>query len=733
MTGGGMKQVEFGDFFQRATGNEPFGYQRRLATEPRLPEMLIVPTGAGKTAAAAISWLWRRRFGGWDMARATPRRLVWCLPMRSLVEQTADAIQRMMENLGADVPVFRMLGGHIEEDWERRPEQEAVIVGTQDLLLSRALNRGYAMSRYRWPMHFALLNNDAMWVIDEIQLVGAGLPTTAQLEGLRRSLGVYGPTCTLWMSATAHPEWVQTVDHPHVDGVLGLDEADRRHPLLARRLEARKSVESVEEPSKAALARLVLERHRPGTRTLVVRNQVGRAVELYDALVRATRKGGPRVVLLHRRFRPGDRRANLRAALDVPDGEGSIVVATQVVEAGVDLTSATLVTDLAPWASLVQRLGRLNRYGEETQSTAIVLVPSSVTKWAAPYDADELIAAKDVVEKLDDAAPANLPPVVDSPQAFTHLRRRDLLMLFDTEPDLTGNDLDVSPFIREGEDRDAHVLWRTVMDGQPREGKPTHEELCPVPINQLREALKGRLGEHVWVWDHLEEMWRKAQASDVRPGATVIIAAEAGGYEPARGWSPKATDPVVDVGAESEGDDAMVREWSTWVGYWQALAEHLDQTGREMRELVDRLGLPEELHDELWRAAVWHDVGKAHDVFQNAVRTLDPPDPGPWAKTPGRARGYERECSRCGKPRPVPFRHEVASALAAMQAGESDLVAYLVMSHHGKVRLRLRSLPTDHDPSHGEGATRAVRGSGTGTPCPASGWRVKTSGHSSST
>jgi hypothetical protein len=40
-------------------------------------------------------------------------------------------------------------------DWDLHPEDPAIIIGTQDMLLSRALNRGYAMNRHRWPMHFA--------------------------------------------------------------------------------------------------------------------------------------------------------------------------------------------------------------------------------------------------------------------------------------------------------------------------------------------------------------------------------------------------------------------------------------------------------------------------------------------------------------------------------------------------------------------------------------------------
>ena len=46
------------------------------------------------------------------------------------------------------------------------------------------------------------------------------------------------------------------------------------------------------------------------------------------------------------------------------DRAGRIVVATQVVEAGVDISARTLVTELAPWSSLVQRFGRVARYEE---------------------------------------------------------------------------------------------------------------------------------------------------------------------------------------------------------------------------------------------------------------------------------------------------------------------------------------------------------------------------------
>jgi CRISPR-associated endonuclease/helicase Cas3 len=77
---------EFELFFEKATGHSPYPYQRKLAAEPIQSRLIHVPTGAGKTAAAIVAWLWRRK----ENPSGTPRRLVYCLPMRVLVEQTRD-------------------------------------------------------------------------------------------------------------------------------------------------------------------------------------------------------------------------------------------------------------------------------------------------------------------------------------------------------------------------------------------------------------------------------------------------------------------------------------------------------------------------------------------------------------------------------------------------------------------------------------------------------------------
>jgi CRISPR-associated endonuclease/helicase Cas3 len=187
--------MDFDAFFEKATDNRPFPYQRCLALNEPLYQLLDVPTGAGKTAAVILAWLWRRRFAEEAVRQATPRRLVYCLPMRTLVEQTEAAAQTWLRNLGqdTDVRVYVLMGGEEVEDWDISPERDAILIGTQDMLLSRALNRGYGMSRYRWPIHFGLLNNDCLWVLDEIQLMSSGLATSTQLQAFRDKLGAWGP------------------------------------------------------------------------------------------------------------------------------------------------------------------------------------------------------------------------------------------------------------------------------------------------------------------------------------------------------------------------------------------------------------------------------------------------------------------------------------------------------------------------------------------------------------
>ena len=743
--------MTFSDFFARAFGGHaaPFAYQQALAARS-WPDALIAPTGLGKTAAVVLAWLWKRA----TEPETSPRRLVYCLPMRTLADQTADNVTLWLSRLASlpgdwqiRVPDARrdvhvLMGGQDEPRWYEHPERPAILVGTQDMLISRALMRGYAMSRFRWPVDFALLHNDTQWVFDEVQLMSSGLATSTQLEGFRRRLGTELPARSLWVSATLHPEWLRTADAPAPPVVWRVPDdfaEDERSPIVRRLIDAPKRMERSpvrpETAKKAAIGSYVRElaeevrtHHQSGRLTLVILNTVARAQQVHAALIK---QGVPtdRLALIHSRFRSRDRMAQM-ARLPQPRATSDlIVVTTQAIEAGVDLSAATLITELAPTSSLVQRFGRVNRYGELNDSGGATI------RWidlagddalAAPYEPHEMAAGCARIADLSDARPAHLPS--PTPEDCTHrsvIRGKDLIDLYDTDPDLTGFDVDVSAFVRDAENADIRIFWREFdrSEGPLAQPPPLREELCPVPIGQARDWLKTvRDKQKLRPYRDDPQAQRNGGARNRAwvpldappwPGLTLMLHVTAGGYSPATGFDPAVTDTVVPVGRPK--DDRQVESLDADPDSEQPavpLTAHLNHVVAEAERLCRTLEVTTGREDII-RAARWHDVGKAHAAFQErlGVSASEPP----LAKAP---------CYDSGKGRPY-FRHELASALACLAHANwsraADLTAYLIAAHHGKVRMNLRSLPVERPASAQDrpGELRFARGVWEGDQLPA--------------
>ncbi len=183
MDGATIYRVVFGEDVQ------PDAWQLAL-TSDAWPRVLIAPTGSGKTAAVTLGWAAHRL----QSPDRTPRRLVWCLPMRTLVEQTARAVEEWFGKLAAEVDgegrlprpedVHVLMGGEDGVGWLEAPERPAVLVGAQ-------------------------------WVFDEVQLMGAGRSGDATWTEARRQGRSAGKTSrSVRISAILNPTWLATVDYP---------------------------------------------------------------------------------------------------------------------------------------------------------------------------------------------------------------------------------------------------------------------------------------------------------------------------------------------------------------------------------------------------------------------------------------------------------------------------------------------------------------------------------------
>jgi len=133
-----------------------------------------------------------------------------------------------------------------------------------------------------------------------------------------------------------------------------------------------------------------------GAPVLVVANTVSRAYEAYRSLLEEHGLPEGRVTLLHGRMLPGDKEAALSAVERLSQGEPGVLVATQLVEAGVDVNAFMVVTEAAPAASLVQRAGRACRRGkvlEGCASQGAEVVVAAEGYDAGPYEPGDVEAA----------------------------------------------------------------------------------------------------------------------------------------------------------------------------------------------------------------------------------------------------------------------------------------------------------------------------------------------------
>ncbi|MCG8648932.1 MAG: DEAD/DEAH box helicase [Pirellulales bacterium] len=743
--------ITFDEFFQRVSGGfPPHSWQRSLATSPSCTNRMVsVGTGMGKTLGGAATWAYHRLIQPHPQT-SWPRRLVWCLPMRVLVEQTAGELGRVAEvvrdQTGHKLDVHTLMGGVDAEPWHLFPEREAILVGTQDMLLSRALNRGYASPRGRWPMEFALLNQDVLWVLDEVQLQGVAAVTATQLQTFRQKDENNGksvaPSHTWWMSATLRDRWVDTMDsQPLVqaasqNGITvpaddkAADVYTACKPVTVVRIEGKPKL------AATSIAKLVWETHQnhspenQGRITLVVLNTVFEAVAVHRQLKKSASTGETELKLIHSRFR-GHERKQWR------DGEGvflsksacldstadRILVATQVVEAGVDISASCLVTELAPWPSLVQRFGRAARYGGRAE--VVVIDRGKKAKSALPYQEDCLDAALEAANEMDDVGLLHLDPfderlAADPPRdqklfdfRYIHqFQQSDLDELFDTSPDLTGDDIDVSRFLREGEDTNVHLVWfdrqslasNSAKTEPPAEFQPRRDDRCPVGIADAKEFLFGPKtrvkhfeacnGPWAYCFSFDDSRWLPMQrGQQLRPGQIVLVDSRIGGYQSEVGFTGELLPKKMAFPNPVRFDDSAANDVPSPQEFglvsdpisqskenYQFIHAHGSEVANKLIELASEYELTGPTTLTLKLAAELHDVGKAHPAFRCNIVTDDPP----WAERDDLAKapnwlhfhdhrygfpeqsGIERfESLGVGKRKGL--RHELASMLAVAQ------------------------------------------------------------------
>jgi CRISPR-associated endonuclease/helicase Cas3 len=431
----------FEAMFSRLTGHRPMEWQRRLYgefIEGHIPSALDLPTGLGKTSVMAI-WLI-----AWSQGARLPRRLVYVVDRRAVVDQATAEAEKLRCNVQAalgieKLPISTLRGQFVDNrEWLTDPAAPAIVVGTVDMVGSRLLFCGYGVSARMRPYHAGLLGADALLLLDEAHLV----PPLAHL------LRAVEADTSLWPKDSADRELLpsfaflplsatqrnsRTSEHAHPP--FRLEEADWRGDFVAKkRLEAKKRLRleplapKDQDQQLASAAWALAIKDGKFSRVAVFCDRRERqdggggpsAQGIADAiktLARADKKAGR----VKREFHPvellvGARRVHERDGVakrlrslgfigeKTPLEKPAFLVATSAGEVGVDIDADHLVSDLTAWERMVQRLGRVNRRGEGDAEVNVFWGEPTVKNADRPTEPEKrartAFASRAVIQKL---------------------------------------------------------------------------------------------------------------------------------------------------------------------------------------------------------------------------------------------------------------------------------------------------------------------------------------------
>jgi hypothetical protein len=131
-------------------------------------------------------------------AGAATRRFIYVLPQGSDLAPAVGEARDWLESLGlADEVGLHATNGVWAQssgpDWRVDMHRPAIVIGTSEALLSKALNRAFGVGPAGWPIDFALVTNGAHWIAAEPGQYPRAAATLGRISQLARELGTAEP------------------------------------------------------------------------------------------------------------------------------------------------------------------------------------------------------------------------------------------------------------------------------------------------------------------------------------------------------------------------------------------------------------------------------------------------------------------------------------------------------------------------------------------------------------
>lgn len=380
-------------FAAQGTAVQPPAEQGRLWT-------LTAPTGSGKTLAA-LGWALRRREARTEAGRPVGP-IIYALPFTSIIDQNAAVIRAIIQGAASENATEGALAEHHHLADFGATESEsspiarlwaegwrADIVCTSFVQIVQALFHGTPADARR----FSRLAG-ATVILDEVQTVPVEYwpLLRTSLRSLCRNFG----TDILLATAT------QPAIFGNEDDVTELAPSPLVKPNEPsfNRYDVQFETDvrlSLPQFADRVAREITLSNT---TSALIVVNTIREALDLFQLLRQEEafpRLAGYRLFHLSTNLRPKDRRQCLADLATT--SEPRLVVSTQVIEAGVDLSFDVVFRVNAPIDSIVQAAGRCNRHGQGPRGMVYVVELEGETNKCI-YGAIHMDVARRVTKKL---------------------------------------------------------------------------------------------------------------------------------------------------------------------------------------------------------------------------------------------------------------------------------------------------------------------------------------------
>lgn len=359
------------------------------------PILLIAPPGIGKTSVVYTSFFSMLNQGH----RAAWYRVAHILPLRSIIERSFDDFLSGMLRLGFEKEILENLAAKQMSLHMGAPFFQRKVIFTTfdsfslmlckipiaevDQIIRWQEERGFEyFGHYELPRASMLVS---LPVLDEVHLAFECERALKTIASITRFFASYKTPLVL-MSATIPKPYVESlVDFLKrrlciTPRVVNYSEFVRKHGF--EEFYREESVKKFDNSPPRRLSDFVkgvvnIVKELSGKIAIVV-NTVRRAYEVYRSL------GTSKKLLIHARFTPKDKERKLDELFKMQAG---VLVATQVIEAGINASFDAMVSEAAPLTSLIQRFGRLAR--------------GDVSEGAAKVVYDDKTLSSDVYEKAE--------------------------------------------------------------------------------------------------------------------------------------------------------------------------------------------------------------------------------------------------------------------------------------------------------------------------------------------